>query len=439
MRDLLEEAVSVAVGAGADEAIAIGFQVDEFSSRFANNSITVSKRISEQEVTVCLSRERKRIISSTTDLVGLASFVRELASILQRLPDSDFSYLKQSSVEYRPNRARVDDNLIYISEKIPDLASSAINSALSAGASRVAGTISSSLVATYIATSTGIKGEDRRTTIELNVRAFSDKNTSGQGIACSSSLSNFKPEEAGLKAGRDCVMMRDTKQIEDDFYEVLLSPTVVANLTDYIGLASSAYSVETGSSFLAGKIGKQVASDTVTVKDHGFIEGCLGGRDFDDEGTKTRSTPIIEKGIARNYIHNLSTASRWNTESTGNAGLTFPHPWNLEVTAGDSSFDEMVREVKRGVIITSNWYTRFNNYQKGEFSTVPRDACFLVENGEIKYGVTGMRLSDRMERLLKSILLISKEREWIEWWEVQTPVICPWVLAEGVRLSRAFE
>jgi PmbA protein len=439
LEDILDKAVATSIQAGVDEAIALGFHIEEFSSRFANNSITVSKRISEEEVTVCLSKGRKRIISSTTDLEKVGSFVRELASILQNLPDSEFSYLNRSSTEFKPNKARFDERLLDATEKIPDLASSAINSALSEGARRVAGTLSISLTNTYIATSTGTKGNDRRSAITLNVRAFLDKGSSGHGIACSSSLSNFHPEEAGSKAGRECKMMRDAKQIEDNLYQVLLSPTVVANLTDFIGLASSAYSVETGSSFLAAKLGKPVANEKITIKDHGFLEGCLGGRDFDDEGIKTSSTTIVERGIAKNYIHNLSTAKRWNTESTGNAGLIAPHPWNLEVGAGDSTFEEMVKEIKRGVIITSNWYTRFNNYQTGEFSTVPRDACLFVENGEIKHGVAGIRLSDRMERLLESISLLSKERAWIEWWEVQTPALCPWILAEGVRLSRAFE
>jgi PmbA protein len=439
MEEILEKAISSANSEGVTETIAIGTHNDEYSIRFANNSITVSKKISLEEIAVCLSKGKKRIISSTTDMERVEEFVRGLAFLLNNIPDSEFSYLANTKTKYLPNRLRADEGLYSIIDKLPGMVSAAINSALSSGAQRVAGTLSASIVKTYLATSTGITGEDKRTSINLNLRAFSDSDSTGHGLVCSSTISGFNPEKAGTKAGNESVMMKGARQIEDNTYQVLLSPTVVANLTDYIGLASSAYSVETGASFLSGKLGKTVANEKINVKDHGFIQGCLGGRDFDDEGTRTRSTVIIESGLVKNYIHNLSTAKRWNTESTGNAGLISPHSWNLEISPGDSNYEEMVGEIKRGVIITSNWYTRFNNYQTGEFSTVPRDACFFVENGEIKHGVKGMRLSDRMERLLSSVMLVSRERDWIEWWEVNTPALCPWLLVDGIRLSRAFE
>ena len=97
------------------------------------------------------------------------------------------------------------------------------------------------------------------------------------------------------------------------------------------------------------------------------------GRVFDDEGTPTQSTKIIEGGVLTSYLHNLTTAKRFKTESTGNAGWIEPDAWNLEVGHGDSGYSEMVKEMKRGMSLTSNWYTRFTNYRTGEFSTVPRD------------------------------------------------------------------
>ena len=153
----------------------------------------------------------------------------------------------------------------------------------------------------------------------------------------------------------------------------------------------------------------------------------------------TGSTTVIEGGMLRSYLHNLTTAKRWKTETTGNAGILSPHPWNIEVGAGDSSFDEMLRTMKRGVVLTSNWYTRFMNSRTGEFSTVPRDGAFLVEGGEMTTPLKGMRVSDGLERMFSSAKLLSKQREWIEWWEVDTPTLCPWLLADGVRITRAFE
>ena len=41
---------------------------------------------------------------------------------------------------------------------------------------------------------------------------------------------------------------------------------------------------------------------------------------------------------------------------------------------------------------------------------------------------------DSLERIFSSVRLLSKEREWIEWWEVDTPTLCPWVLVDGVKV-----
>ncbi len=101
------------------------------------------------------------------------------------------------------------------------------------------------------------------------------------------------------------------------------------------------------------------------------------------------------------------------------------------------SVEEMIKECKRAVYVTNNWYTRYQNYMKGEYSTIPRDATFLIENGSIKYAINGTRISDSIPRQLSSIKAIGKERRWIKWWEVEIPVYTPTILVEKTKLTRA--
>ena len=81
------------------------------------------------------------------------------------------------------------------------------------------------------------------------------------------------------------------------------------------------------------------------------------------------------------YLHNLTTAKRFKTESTGNAGWIEPDAWNLEVRPGDSGYSEMVKEMKRGIDSHQQLVHSLHELQDGEFSTVPRDGTFLVEKG----------------------------------------------------------
>jgi len=316
----------------------------------------------------------------------------------------------------------------------------AIGAAETAGARRTAGSLEAGVTSHHIMSSTGTLGSDTSSSILLNIRAFTDRDASGHGLSCSATVRDFHPGVAGERAGTHSKRMRNARQLNEErkTYQVLMSPTVASNLLGLVGDFASAFSIEAGTSYLVDKLGKKVASKVLDLTDVGRGDGCLQARTFDDEGQPTESTKVVEGGVLKSYLHNLSTAKRFKTKSTGNAGLIEPGPWNLEIGAGDSSYDEMVKEMKNGLVLTSNWYTRFKNYRTGEFSTVPRDGTYLVESGEVRAPIKGVRVSDNLERMSSSIRLLSKEREWVQWWEVDTPTLCPWVLVDGVTVTKAY-
>jgi PmbA protein len=440
LEELNESAVSAAKGLDVDDAVALSANSADNMIRFANNSTTVVNRVEEAELTVYLAKKGRRAIASTSNLekAAVRKFVRDLFASMKGLPESEYAPLPDKAVRYSPSRLGFDKKLENLDYELPELAKTAIDSALSAGGKRSAGVISAGKGTVAILTSAGTEGSDSRTAITLNIRSFAEKEASGHGLSCSTTVSGFDPEEAGRRAGEGARMMREASEPEAGKYEVLLSPTVASNLVETVAGATSAFSVDAGTSYLADKVGKKVAAQSFNLTDHGVTEGGLGGRVFDDEGVGTRSNKIIESGMLRGYLHNLTTAKKWNVKSTGSAGFVTPHPWNLEIGRGDSSYDEMLKEMKRGIVLTSNWYTRFKNYRTGEFSTVPRDAAYLVEGGKVVRSLKGMRAGDDLQRIFSSVRLLSKEREWIQWWEVDTPTFCPWVLVDGLTITRAY-
>ena len=445
MSDLdLEELNDVAIGSakklGVDDAVALSSRSGDSMIRFANNSVTVVNRVEESELSVYLAKSRRRALASTSNLEAAAvkKFVGDLFSSMKGLPESDYVPLSDRASRYAPSKQGYDRRLESLEDELPGMANAAIDSASAAGGKRSAGVISAGKGTVAILTTAGTRGIDSRTAITLNIRSFAEKEASGHGLSCSSSLSGFDPEEAGRRAGEGAKSMRNASEPEAGRYTLLLGPTVASNLVETVASAASAFSVDAGTSYLADKLGKKVAAPSFSLTDHGVTKGGFGGRVFDDEGTETRSNRIIECGILRSYLHNLTTARKWKVRSTGNAGFVTPRPWNLEIGTGDSSYDEMVSGMKTGIILTSNWYTRFKNYRSGEFSTVPRDGAYLVERGKIVKPLKGMRMGDDLERMFSSITLLSKSREWIQWWEVDTPTLCPWMLIDGVTITRAY-
>ena len=177
----------------------------------------------------------------------------------------------------------------------------------------------------------------------------------------------------------------------------------------------------------------------MTLADDGTVPNGFDSARFDEEGTPTRKNTIIEKGVLKTYLHNTSTAKRHKVKTTANAGLVTPLPFNLILQNGKFNKEEMIRQVKRGLIITNVWYTRFQNYETGDFSTIPRDGMFMVENGKVTGPVKELRINDNLIRILKSITAVGSEPEPVFGWEVEIPTITPAVLVRDVKMTKSVE
>ncbi|MFQ6010771.1 MAG: TldD/PmbA family protein [Nitrososphaerales archaeon] len=439
LTNVVESGLEQALSLGATEASVICSSSKEKMVRFSNNSITAVKELDTIDLFFYLTKARRRIIGSTSDLDknAINKFLQRLLNAAGSLKvDRDLAFLPKL-MSSTNEKSDYDKRLSDIGNEIGELANSSIQASMKSGAKRASGSLSTYDEYITIRTSGGAKGLDRRTKVLLNIRAFADGDSSGHGLSCATKLSNFDPEKAGSQAGSDA--KRSTKPLrwEEGIYDIILSPTVAADVVQLIGRASSAFAVDSGLSFLEGQVGERVAVDKLTLRDEGRTKGALDSRVFDDEGLPTQENIIINEGILKTYLHNSTTAKRAKKTSTGNAGIIEPSPWNLIVDNGDYSVEEMIRGVKKGMLITNNWYTRFQNYRSGEYSTIPRDATFLIESGKIKYPITGVRISDALPRQLSNITGIGKERTWTEWWEVSTPVLAPYLLIEGARATKA--
>jgi len=97
----------------------------------------------------------------------------------------------------------------------------------------------------------------------------------------------------------------------------------------------------------------------------------------------------------------------------------------------------MYSDIKRGLVVTNVWYTRFQNYSSGDFSTIPRDGMFLIENGKIVGPVKELRISDNMLSILSNVVAVGNKPEQVFGWEVEIPVNTPPVVVKDVRLTKS--
>ncbi len=232
-------------------------------------------------------------------------------------------------------------------------------------------------------------------------------------------------------------MAAEPAQIEPGEMDAVLGPMVMAQVMNQVGRMASAFYIDTGMSFLANKLEQDLGSPTFSLIDDPTLADTFGSSAFDAEGLPTQRTVIFDQGVFKSYLHNSTTARRHGTVSTANAGLIAPRPFNLVLAPGRDDLESLIRSVDHGVYVTNNWYLRYQNYGTGEFSTIPRDAMFLIRNGEMAGSVRDLRLSDNMLRLIKNVESLSAARQWVKWWEVSTPALAPHALIKGAKFTRS--
>ena len=144
-----------------------------------------------------------------------------------------------------------------------------------------------------------------------------------------------------------------------------------------------------GSSFVKLKdFGRlKYGSEVMNVTFDPTLEGELASYGFDDGGERAEKTYIIEKGILKTALGSRESRLRAGVPGVANFRSS---SWNrapidrianLNLEAGDSSFDDIIGAVERGVFMRSNLSWSIDDYRnKFQFGC---EYAQLIENGKL--------------------------------------------------------
>ena len=186
--------------------------------------------------------------------------------------------------------------------------------------------------------------------------------------------------------------------------------------------------VYNGASPLKDRLGKQVFDTRFSLWDDATIPYCVASSPCDDEGVPGRKTPLVEHGVVSHFIYDLQTAGLAHTSSTGNGsrngGLPAPSSNSVVITEGNVSFDEMVRDIKTGLIIEDLMGASQGNVLNGDFSGNVL-LGYKIENGEITGRVKNTMVSGNIYRILKQLAAIGNDGRWIGGYLYTPSIYCP--------------
>lgn len=290
-----------------------------------------------------------------------------------------------------------------------------------------------------VANSLGVRAYNCSTTAYLRTVMMSSRHL-GTGYAdfLSRDIDDINPQALGEEAADRCCLSEHARELPTGEYEVVLTPYAVSDMVRFLGyLGFTASALAEGRSFLAGRIGKRVMGENISIWDDALDPATLN-LPFDGEGVAKRRVSLIEEGVAAGVVYDSYAAHKEGMLSTGHASRQRGGmPANLVMARGDSSLAAMVKSTKRGIYITRFHYTHCPDPVNVIMTGTTRDGTYLIENGEIKYPIKNLRLTDSVLRVFSHVSLISSERKLQrDWWGTFTSLL-PALKADKCNFSGA--
>ncbi|MFC1944123.1 TldD/PmbA family protein [Chloroflexota bacterium] len=211
---------------------------------------------------------------------------------------------------------------------------------------------------------------------------------------------------------------------------VVFTPRGVASaLIIPLGMAFNGKTVLQGASPLGGRRGERVFDPRLSVWDDPQLAFRPGSRPCDDEGVPSRRTALVEDGVVAGFLYDLQTAALAGETSTGNGSrglgsLPSPSASTVSVGVGDATFEEMIADIKKGLVVEMLMGASQGNLLGGEFSGNVL-LGYLVENGRLVGRVKDTMVSGNVYEVLGEVAAIGREAKWVGGSLLVPDIYCP--------------
>ncbi len=224
-------------------------------------------------------------------------------------------------------------------------------------------------------------------------------------------------------------------------YPVIFSGEAMSSLLSTFSSAFSAENARKGLSALKDKEGEVIAAPLVTIIDDPFYPGNALHRNFDGEGSPVFRKEVIDRGVLKTLLYDLSTAHAAGKETTGNASrLSYDssvsiQPYTFLLSPGELKEEELLAECGDGVWIDFLGGLHAGaNPISGDFSL--QSGGFIVEKGRKTRPVSSFTVSGNFFELLKNVRALSDKAEIPNAFRL-TAYASPAVLVDGLTVSGA--
>jgi TldD protein len=292
------------------------------------------------------------------------------------------------------------------------------NAAKVSGVSSTQAVYSEVEITTRYRSSEGLDLESEMTRMAFYIGAIASKNGlfqgSGEGRSGVGGLELFdkeSPVELARKVGQTAVALLDAEVPKGGSFPVVLDQELAGVFVhEAVGHATEADIILEGGSCLEGKLGRQIGSEKVTVKDDPSLMQN-GYYPFDDEGSISQETVLVKDGVLNSYLHSRETAGRMGGVPRNARAQGTDRPVvrmsNTYIANGDWKMDEILEELGNGVYLIGSRGGQVNTAE-GVFQFNAKRG-YLVEKGQKTKLLRDVSLSGKILEIMLDIRAVGND------------------------------
>ncbi len=285
-----------------------------------------------------------------------------------------------------------------------------------------------------LATSKGLFAYDQETDVLHTITARTPDGTgSGWAGTTHHDFSKMDVPGMGAIAMDKAVKSQKPARLAPGKYTVILEPSAVSDLIGIlVGEEFDQRGADEGRNFATKKGGGSLLGETVFGKNVTIFsdpaDGIVPGGNYSDDGQPAVRTAWIENGV----LKSLQCGRYW-AQKMGRQPV--PGPTTLTMSGGTTSTADMIKQTRKGLLITRFWYIREVDPQTVLLTGLTRDGVFLIEHGEITKPVCNFRFNESPVAMLNKVIAMGPSVRAYGEESIGIPIAVPTLLVDEFTLS----
>ena len=238
------------------------------------------------------------------------------------------------------------------------------------------------------------------------------------------------PASIGRRAGERAVARLGSRQIPSASLPIIFDERVSGSLIAGLLGAISGPSITRGVSFLKDQLNEIVFAPYIQIIDDPFLVRGDGSRPWDGEGLRVRKQHIVENGVLKTWLLNMSSARQLGVAPTGHATRGIGSPPGVSATntwlaPGDKSPEKLMAEIGEGFLISEMFGPSLNS-NTGDYSVGV--SGYKIENGQRGFPVSEVTIAGNLREMFKTMIPANDLK-------MDSSTNAPSILCEGLTLA----